>query len=78
VYTPTRIAEREAVFEFLRQKLRAYQIIYKDDYRCRLLEPVTLLNVALDEICFDVVNEAFLWTTLSHIHTYQCQCQCQT
>ena len=30
MYTPTRIAEREAVFEFLRQKLRAYQIIFKD------------------------------------------------
>jgi len=30
MYTPTRIAGREAVFEFLRQKLRAYQIIYKD------------------------------------------------
>jgi len=26
--TPTRIAGREAVFEFLRHKLRAYQIIY--------------------------------------------------
>jgi len=32
MYTPTRIAGREAVFEFLRQKLRAYQIIYKDHY----------------------------------------------
>jgi len=30
MYTPTRIAGREAVFEFLRHKLRAYQIIYKD------------------------------------------------
>ena len=33
-------------------------------YRCRLPEPpVTWLNVALEEICFDVVDEAFLWTT---------------
>ena len=30
MYTPTRIAGREAVVEFLRHKLRAYQIIYKD------------------------------------------------
>jgi len=30
MYTPTRIAGHEAVFEFLRQKLRAYQIIYRD------------------------------------------------
>jgi len=28
MYTPTRIAGRKAVFEFLRQKLPAYQIIY--------------------------------------------------
>jgi len=30
MYTPTRIAGREAVVEFLRQKLGDYQIIYKD------------------------------------------------
>ena len=29
---------------------------------CRSLQ-VTWLNVALEEICFDVVDEAFLWTT---------------
>ena len=28
MYTPTRIAGREAVFEFLRHKLRAYRIIF--------------------------------------------------
>ena len=30
MYTPTRIAGREAVFEFLRHKLRAYPFIYID------------------------------------------------
>jgi len=29
---------------------------------CQSLQ-VTWLNVALEEICFDVVDEAFLWTT---------------
>jgi len=39
-------------------------------YPCRLPEPPgTWLNVAHEEICFDVVDEAFLWTInwmLSH------------
>ena len=30
MYTPTRIAGREAVFEFLPEKLRAYPFIYID------------------------------------------------
>jgi len=38
MYTPTRIAGHEAVFEFLRHKLRAYPFIYIDiaEYRIDL------------------------------------------
>ena len=64
---PTRIAGREAVFEFLPEKLRAYPFIYIDIYSSMpLLLPQLLLRHRRRSIAQTRYDELDLVTSMNH------------